>query len=187
MKKRLDQYTMAQFIDIACGDYSAMDADGEQAKEIAASLVDQYNTISDPASSKSRLLDEESKSRTSARIKLYRILLNLINVYGAYDDVRGILTMSGMSNIAKREDESLKAKIEQMLRTDESRYERMKEEGKEESFQNLSGDDLRASFDQQTARLMTHFKFAINHEAISASVYANLVNTACRQQRQGKS
>ena len=186
MKQRLDQFTMAQFIDIACGDYSAIDSDGEKAKNIASNLMEQYNIAADPASAKARLLEVERISKNDAKIKLYRILLNLINVFGDYDDVRDILKLAGQGNIARRDDASLKAKIEQMQRTEEALRERMEDERKKTPLQDASEDDIRASFDQQTARLMAHFKFAINHDSISASVYANLVNMACREPRQQK-
>ena len=50
MKKRLDQFTMAQFIDIACGDYSSIGADPETSKQVANSLLEQYNNMADPVS-----------------------------------------------------------------------------------------------------------------------------------------
>ena len=184
MKKRLDQFTMAQFIDIACGDYTAIGADSETAKQTAASLMEQYNYMADPATARARLLDDERYAKNGARIKLYRILLNLINIYEAYDDVRAILILAREDRIAKRENVSLKTKIEQMLRTEEALRERMEQERKQNFPDNFSEDEFRASFDMQTARLMAHFKFAINLETVSASVYATLVNMACRQQRQ---
>ena len=100
------------------------------------------------------------------------------------DEVRDILTIAGQGNIAKRGNDSMKSKIEQSLRSEEALRERLENERKNTPLQNASEDDVRASFDQQTARLMAHFKFAINHDSVSASVYANLVNMACKQQRQ---
>ena len=184
MKRRLDQFTMAQFIDIACGDYSAIDSDGEKARNIASNLMEQYNIAADPASAKARLLENERISKNDAKVKLYRILLNLINVFEAHDEVREILIVAGQGNIAKRDNDSLKSKIEQSLRSEEALRERLEDERKGNPLQNASEEDVRASFDQQTARLMAHFKFAINHDSVSASVYANLVNMACKQQRQ---
>ena len=52
MKKRLNQYTMAQFIDIACGDYTHIGADTETSKQVAASLMEQYNNLADPATAR---------------------------------------------------------------------------------------------------------------------------------------
>ena len=183
MKKRLDQFTMSQFLDIACGNYSHISADKETAKKVAASLMEQYNNIADPTTARARLIDDERFARSSARIKLYRILLNLISIK-AYDDVRDILNLAGQDRVAKRDDEGMKAKIEQMLRSEESLHERMESERKANIPADMSEDDFRASFDKQTARLMAHFKFSINHDKVTASVYANLVNMACKQQRQ---
>ena len=181
MKQRLDQYTIAQFIDIVSGDLSPIDASGETAVKIASSLVEQYNVAADPVSAKAQLSNHATDSKNDGKIKLYRILLNLINVFGAYDDVRNILILAKQDNVAKRDDKGLKSKIEQMLRTEEALQERSKNEKNEESAQE---DDVRAIFDRQTAKLMAHFKFSINHESISASIYANLVCMACKEQHQ---
>ena len=192
MKKRLDQYTMSQFIDIACGDYTHIGADTETSKQVAASLMEQYNNLADPATARARSLDDERFAKSGARIKLYRILLNIINLYEAcreedvqeaYDDVRGILILAGQERVAERDNAGMKSKIEQMLRSEESQHERMEQERKANAPAEMSEDEFRASFDMQTARLMVHFRFAINHDSVSASVYANLVNMACRQLR----
>ena len=60
---------------------------------------------------------------------------------------------------------------------------RLLAEKKESMAGNTTIDDFRSEFDSQTAALIAHFKFSISHEHISASVYANLVNIACKQQR----
>ncbi|MBR1467342.1 MAG: hypothetical protein IJ606_01785 [Bacteroidaceae bacterium] len=182
MKQRLDQYTIAQFIDIISGDLSSIDADGEAAAKIASSLVEQYNVAADPVSAKAQLSSHEKDSKNDAKIKLYRILLNLINVFGAYDEVRDILCLAKQGNVAKREDKSLKSKIEQMLRTEEALQERSENEKRGNDTQDVA-ESVRASFDSQTARLMAHFKFSISHETMSASIYANLVKMACKEQR----
>lgn len=193
MKKRLDQFTMSQFLDIACGNYSSIGADTETAKQIAASLMEQYNNVADPTTARVRLLDDERFARSGARIKLYRIMLNIINLYEtcreegvqeAYDDVRGILILAGQDRVAECDNAGMKSKIEQMLRSEESKHERMESERKANTPADMSEDEFRASFDMQTARLMAHFKFSINHDRVTASVYANLVNMACKQQRQ---
>ena len=174
---------MSQFIDIACGNLSHIGADKETAKKVAAGLIEQYNNLSDPTTAKARLIDGERFARSGAKVKLYRILLNLI-VIEAYNEVRDILTLAGQDRAAQLDNDGMKPRIEQMLRTEESKLVRMEEERKANATAELSEDDFRASFDKQTARLMAHFKFSINHDRITASVYANLVNMACKQQRQ---
>ena len=183
MKNKLGQYTMAQFIDIVCGDLSPIGADEETARKVAESLVEQYNTIADPASVKSRLIADEKIGKSNGKIVLYQILLNLINVLEAYDDVRAILTEAGYSHIAAKDNDRIKLKIEQMLKTEEANADQLIKEKKEELAASKAVDDFRSEFDAQTAALIAHFKFAISHEQISASVYANLVNMATRQQR----
>jgi len=182
MKKRLDQYTMAQFIDIACGDYSCIEAGGEDVKSVAESLIGQYNDVTDPTSAKVRLLEGKKIAQNKGRTILLRILLNLINVYGAYDEVREILAIIGV--VGGMDDETVKENVEQMLRSEESLTERMRRELDKDKMEEVPEDEIRSSFDRQTAMLMAHFKFAISHETITASVYANLVDMACKQQRQ---
>ena len=82
MKERLDQYTMSQFIDIACGDYSSIGAEPEEARRVAESLIGKYNELAEPLAAKTRLVEAEKFSKNEMKIKLYSILLNLIIVYG---------------------------------------------------------------------------------------------------------
>lgn len=185
MKERLDQYTMAQFINIACGDYTAIGSDSDKAKGVAARLITQFNEVSDPTSARAKVLGEEQSSRCDARIKLYKILLNIILVYDEYDEVRSILKEAGKSDLIADEDEMMTQRIEQALHREEFKYKRLRKEHEESAIAGIQTEaDVRASFDKQTAALMSHFKFSINHEAISASVYANLVSMFVRQQRQ---
>lgn len=174
---------MAQFIDIVCGDYGSIGASGETAVKIAESLVDQYNRIADPVAVKSRLIADEKLGKSNGKLVLYKILLNLINVLEAYDDVREILKIAGYDHIAGRDNNGMKSKLEQMLRSEDLNAERLLAEKKESMASNTTIDDFRSEFDSQTAALIAHFKFSISHEHISASVYANLVNIACKQQR----
>ena len=184
MKKRLNQFTMAQFIDIACGDYSSIGAKPEEARAIAENIIAQYNDMSDPASAKARLYEQEKFSRNRCKIVLFSTLLNLVNIYKAYDEVRDILKSIGSSDVAELEDEKLAARLEQILKQEKFQHDRMEyERSKSDADKEPTEDEIRSSFDRQTARLMAHFKFAITLERISASVYANLVNMAIRQQR----
>lgn len=184
MKKRLNQFTMSQFIDIACGDYSSIGAKQEEARAIAENIIAQYNDMSDPVSAKARLYEQEKLSRNRCKTVLYATLLNLVNIYKAYDEVREILKTIGSTDVAELEDDKLSARLEQMLKQENFQRDRLEfERSKTEPEKEPTEDEIRSSFDRQTARLMAHFKFAITLERISASVYAHLVNMAIRQQR----
>lgn len=182
MKERLDQFTMAQFIDIVCGDRSSIGAEDDKvAERVALSLVTEYNNIADPIAAKARVVEGEHKARLSAKIAVAKICMNLINVYGAYDEVRGLLEQSGFA-VSHYSDERLKKKVEQIIRSVQTDIDRTKTENQEEFSENII-QDFRASYDMQTARLMAHFKMSIDYNTITASIYANLVNMACSQQR----
>lgn len=182
MKERLDQFTMAQFIDIVCGDRSSIGAEDDKvAENVALSLITEYNSISDPIEAKARVVQGEHRARLSARLATAKICMNLINVFGAYDEVRHILDDCGYS-VSSYSDERLKNKVGQIIRSVQADIDRANADKREEIIENVT-QDLRASYDTQTARLMAHFKMPIDHNTISASIYANLVNMACSQQR----
>ena len=184
MKTRLDQYTMAQFIDIVCGDRSHIDAENDdEAQKIALGLISAYNEIADPVGMKSRMIEREHGVKHSGKLTLLKICFNLMSVYGAYDDVRSILGQYGLA-VGHYADDRLKRKVEQLIRSEEAEQKRAQEERKEEQAVEDAATNFRASYDRQTARLMAHFKMPIDHNTISASIYANLVNMACSQQRQ---
>lgn len=182
MKERLDQFTIGQFIDIVCGDRSSIGAEDDKvAESVTLSLISEYNNIADPVSAKARVISGEHRARLKARLTTAKICSNLISVYGAYDDVRHILVECGYP-VSSYSDEKLKNKVEQIIRSVQSEIDRLNAEKEEEVADNVM-QDFRASYDAQTARLMAHFKMPIDHNTISASVYANLVNMACCQQR----
>ncbi|MBO4551389.1 MAG: hypothetical protein J5733_11725 [Bacteroidaceae bacterium] len=184
MKKRLNQYTMAQFIDIACGDYSSIDAEPAEAKVIAESLIGQYNDTSDPTAARARLYEQKKTLRSKCKIALYSTLLNLVNIYKAYAEVRDILKTTDDADVAELDDEKIGERLELMIKQEVFQKERNEyERSKVKQDSEPTEEEIRCSFDRQTARLMAHFKFSINHDKISASVYANLVNMAIQQQR----
>lgn len=184
MKTRLDQFTMAQYIDIVCGDRSHIDCnDCREADKVALSLIAEYNNIADPASSKARIIEGERLARTSARIYMARICRNIINVFGDYDAVKVILRDFGY-NVGAYDNDRLLMKVDQIIRSEEYERERIMNERKAiGNERNWNALELRASFDRQTAVMMSHFKMSIEYERISASIYANLVAMAGSQQR----
>lgn len=183
MKTRLDQFTMSQFIDIACGNYQCIEAPDElSGKAVAMSLISQYREIATPAQAKALIVENESVGKRNMRLVLLRVCLNLMNAFSAYDEVRDILKQAGIG-YRNADNAGLKVIVEQMIRKDESAAKRYQEEKKKE-MEELQGDDeqtLRSSYDTQTAQLMTHFKMSIDHNTVSASIYANLVAIAHRQ------
>lgn len=173
MIERLDELTMAQYIDIACGDYALIDWDGKKAAE----LIGEFEKISNPIRFAAALRERESNVKKKMKVLLYSVLLNLLAL-DADDKVREVLVEIGKGEYKDVDKEVLQKKLKQWLRTDKAAMEReafMKEkERKESGVEERGPKQIRADFFTEVAVLMRHFKMPIDVHSINAEVYANL-------------
>jgi len=182
MRTRLDQYTMAEFIDIVSGDESIIGAETpESAHLTAASLATQYREIANPAQAKSLIVEEEENGKFQSKLTIIGICLNLISVFKDYDSVREILKV-GNIYIGDTSDERIEGSLQAFKRKTEAQMKRKIDEASKEN-ETSEETDLRSAYDKQTAYMMTYFKMNIDHRTISASIYANLVNIAYNQSK----
>lgn len=169
MKTKLDQITVDQLVSLSCGDYSAICANSNSTKAKAArNILHEYRDIADPAGAKRTVAKAEAVLKARIAVVLYTMLEDLINI-GEYEHVREILIMRGVraaGMTAKR----LRAEVK-------SRLGRAKKEIEDDALENanVSPEQIRRSFDVQTATLMAHFKFQIDTTTMKASLYAHLV------------
>lgn len=170
MKTKLDQITVDQLVSLSCGDYSAICANSNstKAKKAARNILHEYRDIADPAGAKRTLAQAEAVLKAKIAVVLYTMLQDLIKI-GEYEHVREILIMRGVraaGMTAKR----LRAEVK-------SRLGRAKKEIENDALENenVSPDEIRRNFDEQTATLMAHFKFQIDTTTMKASLYAHLV------------
>lgn len=169
--ERLDQLTMVQFMDIACGDYKMLGGD----KVKAAELIGAFHRISDPAGYQALLQERVEDARRKARILLFSVMLTLLSL-DAEDDVRKLLEEIGKTRASRMEPEKMRMMVEQFLRSERAAQERAeKERVKEEQ---PDARKLRADFYTEVSVLMRHFKMAIELNSINAEVYANLRHQA---------
>jgi hypothetical protein len=169
--ERLDQLTMVQFMDIACGDYKMLGGD----KVKAAELIGAFHRISDPAGYQVILQEKIEDARRKARILLFSVMLTLLSL-DAEDDVRKLLEEIGKTRASRMEPEKMRLMVEQFLRSERAAQERAeKEKGKEGQ---PDARKLRADFYTEVSVLMRHFKMAIELNSINAEVYANLRHQA---------
>ena len=167
----MDQLTMVQFMDIACGDYKMLGGD----KVKAAELIGAFHRISDPAGYQVILQEKIEDARRKARILLFSVMLMLLSL-DAEDDVRKLLEEIGKTRASRMEPEKMRIMVEQFLRSERAAQERAENEQRKE--EQPDARKLRADFYTEVSVLMRHFKMAIELNSINAEVYANLRHQA---------
>ena len=181
MKTRLNELSLAQFIELVCGDYSVLLNDGEKAdnellEKTTSELLDSYRSISDNANFKAQLMEKEERIKSKAKILILRLCSNLI-AYKSYNDVRTLLELLD-EDVMGLTDRDISEKVDEMLRTalfEEHRNEFVNEK---DAQAKRSPDEIRASFNAEIAFVMTHFKMNIDINIINAAVYANMIHQA---------
>lgn len=183
MIERLEQLTMAQFIEMAGGKFSVLCKPHEvvSPKKLATAarnIAMEYRGIADPTGAQSYLRRREEMLKSKIEVTIFSMCRNLVGMK-RYDAVREVLTEYGR-DAAKLKDGQLDgivtAKLERAKRA-VAEYDADKTES--ESAETSVG----RQFDMQTAALMAYFKFQIDVTTIKATVYANLV---ARQNRELK-
>lgn len=175
MKTRLDQLTMAEFIELLCGNTSVVMGkhefpDPKRLERNVRDLILRYQEISDPAGFKIYLSDEEAEVKARMEVVIYTICHGLL-AQQKYDEIREIMEECGI-NAGRMNEQRLSAEVESRLERAKSalaKIEAEKEDKKEAEV------DIRAEFDKRTALMMSHFKFQIDTSTMKASVYASLV------------
>lgn len=175
MKTRLDQLTMAEFIELLCGNTSVVMGkhefpDPKKLERNVRDLILRYQEISDPAGFRIYLSDEEAEVKARMEVVIYTICHGLL-AQQKYDEIREIMEECGI-NAGRMNEQRLSAEVESRLERAKSalaKIEAEKEDKKEAEV------DIRAEFDKRTALMMSHFKFQIDTSTMKASVYASLV------------
>lgn len=182
MIERIEQLTMAQFIDLACGDTSVLHSHREivsPAKVAAAArnIIYEYRTIVDEAGVKSSISSAEDTAKANMEVIIFKICTNMVAI-GEFERVRDILNEYGV-NADNMSHQRLKAEIKSRLGRAKRRMESSGGDDKENDEADKS--ELRTSFDVQTAALMAHFKFQIEISTMKATLYAHLVSRFNRE------
>lgn len=190
MKTRLDQLTMAEFIEMLCGYSEVVREEGDTftEDEVAAnvgSLVSKYKQVVDPSGSKSVIVREARVGRRSMKIMFLRLCSALLRV-GDKEKVYEMLVEFGWSVKGKSADYVIRKcqREYKRLEAEEKREAEKLSAGMKEITQDDSEDAIRARFSAEVADIITYYKMPINFREITADVYANIVARAYRESRE---
>ena len=178
---------MDRFIDMMCGDFTAIKETGDsnspqEVAETVAKLIYEYEKTIDPSGYKRRLSDAIDERRRDMKLMMLRICGAMVEL-GDADSAKSTLEQYGW-RVKDLEGERLRQKIEAEARRFEAEIKREKE-GREERTEEEQPDpdEIRANYDKETAFIMTYFKMQIKLSEISAAVYANIVAQAMEEIR----
>lgn len=175
MIKRLDELTIAQFIDIVAGDTSALstepDVSPAQLAEIMRDIILEYKSIADPAGVKMYLAEHEQHIKARIAVQLFNICSNLLKLH-QYDSVREIMSQADY-NTSGQSEKWLAAKVASELERAKFNLSKIEDEANAGTVHGAI--DVRRDFDEQTAAMMAYFKFQIDTSTMKANIYAHLV------------
>lgn len=180
MKSRLNELSLAEFIELLCGNYRVLlenndEVDNAEIETCAHSLIASYRFIADKAGMKAMLAIKEGTVKCNMKIFFLRICTMLV-VQGAYDEARSLLAMID-EDVSEANNNSLQDRVDELLRYAIFEQHRSEETCNETANGNKpSSDDIRAYYDAEIAFIMTYIKMTVDMHTINAAVYANIVN-----------
>lgn len=181
MKQRLEQLTLSQFIELACGDMSVLlgnhEAGNNDKMMIAMrNIVLEYRSIADPGGTNSYLKSIETWIKAKMKVLLFTMCDTIVKL-GRYEKVREVLSEYGLPASSWNE-----SRIKGIVQAKLSQAQReLKEIDAENEKLDKDRDRIRFEFDEQIALIMAHFKFQIDPTTIKASLYAHLVKRYNRE------
>ena len=95
---------------------------------------------------------------------------NLIEFKG-FAQVREVLSVYGI-NAQNMAEQRISAEVDSRL---ERAKRKLEESDSEDNSKDLSPEEIRRQFDEQTATLMAYFKFQIDDSTMKANIYAHLI------------
>lgn len=173
MKSRLDEFTIAEFVDLMSGEHKVLGVLVNDPFKIARVIRDiamEYRSIVDPAGTRTYLSDGEDRTKARNTV-LFFTICNVLAELKEWERVRELFGEYGV-NVDKFNDSRIKAEIKSRLAKAQNTLKRIEEE---ESQLPYKETDVRRDFDEQTAALMAHFKFQIDMSTMRAPLYAHLV------------
>lgn len=174
MIETLEQLTVAQFIELVCGNINVLAEKNEKISEekatgIIHNIAFEYKQIADPAGAKSYISKAEELVKAKIEVALFSICNNLVrmNEYGSARDVINEYGIKATSMDDRRIAMEIKSRMERAEKTI-SRIE-------DENNRDIEPLNIRRMFDEQTAALMAYFRFQIDITSMKATVYAHLI------------
>lgn len=182
MRMRLCEVTLAEFMELACGNTAILLEKGESTEpsvlsHIANNILTEYSFIADRTNARAKMRDKEDIIKRDSVLLLLKIC-NTLLMLEKYDDVRDLL--KEIDEYAGESDEKLKAKVDRLIRLNEFEKKRATDIAESEKVEQTQStpEEIRSSFYSEIAFLMTYFKMNIEANNVNAEVYANLVRQA---------
>lgn len=174
MKRKLEELTIAQFVDLACGDTSVLtggkgSVPGHEAQSIAASIIFEYREIADPAGTNGYLRNLEELMQAKVDLLVYGICKDMLK-FGELDSIRKVMNMYGI-NIESMNRQRVAAEIKSRFERARQAVARIEKDSQPDNGEEM---DIRRSFDEQTASMIAYFKFQIDMATMKATIYAHL-------------
>lgn len=176
MVNRLDQVSLADFIEICAGNYTAVGHD----ETIASKLIADYNEIVNEREVKSKIADMAVYEKARCKLGLLAVCKDLITMFNDVDKVRECFEIAKFP--PQTDKKAYLAFIEREMaavRLVIKRWEKNHENGEKE--EEVGERNVRSEFSSQIASLMAFFKMSIDLNNTNAMVYAHLVAQAHKQ------
>lgn len=179
MKEKLSDLTLAEFIDMECGDLNVLKekheiVTPEKLAKKRSELSHEFQSIASPSSFKSMLIDRDRKGKMRVKAMFFGVLKSLIKIDG-FSDVRDLLTKYGV-DCRDRDDAWIEREVIAQLNSVTFELKRMGVEMKEEG--QSTPDEIRRRYEGMVADLMIANKMSIDIDSIRASVFASMIHKA---------
>jgi len=182
MIERLDQLTLADLIEVSCGNTDMLGYEDKVAGINAANrIIMEYMSIAQPQAAKMRLTEGEEIAKLRMREKCLKICQLLCDL-GRPERVKDVLLELGVSEEFLKDGHAIEVRCQAML--DEVRYEiKRAEEGKEKEQKETSPEKTRKAWYSEIAFVMSMLKTSIDPATLNAAIYANLVHSASERSK----
>ena len=184
MKERLDQLTLAEFIELSCGNAKVLLEKHEVPNEekmvkLAANLMGEYKSIASPTKAKIDLIDAEDGAKLVMKERCARILVVLCEM-GHHEMTLEILEELDIDTSSLSTPEKIKTRCQALLNEAKYDLDRYKEQ-QEERMEKKGGKDvnrIRKAWNSEIAYVMSTLRMPIDIHTTNAAIYANLVRQA---------
>ena len=179
MKEKLSDLTLAEFIDMECGDLNVLKekheiVTPEMLAKKRSELSHEFQSIASPSSFKSMLIDRDRKGKMRVKAMFFGVLKSLIKIDG-FSDVRDLLTKYGV-DCRDRDDAWIEREVIAQLNSVTFELKRMSVEIKEEG--ESTPDEIRRRYEGMVTDLTIANKMSIDIDSIRASVFASMIHKA---------
>ena len=179
MKEKLRELTLAQFIDLECGDLDVLKdhrefVSPEKLAKARERISNEFQSIASPSSYKSMIVEREKKDKMRLKALFFGTLKALVDM-DALTEVRSLLEQYGIPCVNFSEDR-LRREVTQQLNA--INFE-LKRQGLDAPKQpDVTPDEIRRSYEDMVADLMIINKMSIDMNTVPASVFAAMVRKA---------